>query len=160
MISSRVEFSDDLSLSRTIHGHMRLLEWGLTDQKLLSFIKKCIELGVTTFDHADIYGDYGCEKKFGDALKLDPSLRDDIEIVTKCGIKKLSDKFPERSIGHYDYCYEHIVQSAENSLRNLATDQIDVFLLHRPAPFFNPTEVAKAFDHLQGSGKVRHFWSI
>lgn len=157
MISSRVELSENLSLSRTIHGHMRLLEWKLSDQELLSLLKQCLELGVSTFDHADIYGDYGCEKKFGDALKLDPSLRDDIEIVTKCGIKKLSNKFPERSIGHYDYSYEHIVHSAENSLRNLATDQIDVFLLHRPAPFFNPSEVAKAFDHLHSSGKVRHF---
>jgi predicted oxidoreductase len=66
---------------------MRLLQWNFSDKELLSFIKECIELGVTSFDHADIYGDYECEEKFGDALKLDSSLRNNIEIITKCGIK-------------------------------------------------------------------------
>ena len=157
MKSTRVKLSDNHELSRIIHGQMRLLEWNLSDQELLKFIEQCIELGITSFDHADIYGDYGCEKKFGNALKLDSSLRDNIEIITKCGIKKLSDKFPQRSIGHYDYSYSHIVKSAETSLKNLNTDHIDVFLLHRPAPFFNPEEVAKAFNELYQSGKVKHF---
>jgi predicted oxidoreductase len=157
MKSKRVQLSNELELSRIIHGEMRLLEWGLNDQELLSFIKECIDVGVTSFDHADIYGSYGCERKFGEALKLDPSLRDDIEIITKCGIKTLSDKFPNRTIGHYDYSYEHIIKSAENSLKNLSTDHIDLFLLHRPAPFFNPQEVAKAFNDLESSGKVKHF---
>lgn len=157
MKSTRVKLSDNLELSRIIHGQMRLLEWNLSDQELLTFIEQCIELGITSFDHADIYGDYGCEKKFGNALKLDSSLRDNIEIITKCGIKKLSDKFPSRAIGHYDYSYSHIVESAETSLKNLNADHIDVFLLHRPAPFFNPEEVAKAFEELHKSGKVKHF---
>ncbi len=153
----RIKLSEELELSGIIHGQMRLLEWDLSDKELLSFIGQCLDLGVTSFDHADIYGDYGCEKKFGDALKLDSSLRDKIEIITKCGIKKLSNKFPQRSIGYYDYSYEHIIQSAELSLKNLSTDHIDVFLLHRPAPFFNPAEAAKAFDDLHKSGKVKHF---
>ncbi|MEP0005420.1 MAG: aldo/keto reductase [Balneola sp.] len=153
----RFKLSEELELSGIIHGQMRLLEWNLSDQELLSFIEQCLDLGVTSFDHADIYGDYGCEKKFGNALKLDPSLRDKIEIITKCGIMKLSDKFPQRSIGYYDYSYEHIIQSAELSLKNLSTDHIDVFLLHRPAPFYDPAEVAKAFDDLYRSGKVKHF---
>lgn len=153
----RIKLSEELELSGIIHGQMRLLDWNLSDQDLLNFIGQCLDLGVTSFDHADIYGDYGCEKKFGDALKLDSSLRDKIEIITKCGIKKLSDKFPQRSIGFYDYSYEHIIQSAECSLKNLSTDHIDIFLLHRPAPFFDPADVAKAFDDLHRSGKVKHF---
>lgn len=157
MKSEQVQLTKELDLSRIIHGEMRLLEWGLSDQQLLGFIKECIELGVTSFDHADIYGDYECEEKFGDALKLDTSLRSNIEIITKCGIKKISSKFPHRAVGHYDYSYSHIVESAESSLKNLNTDYIDVFLLHRPAPFFNPQEVAKAFDHLESTGKVRCF---
>jgi len=157
MKSERVQLINDLGLSRIIHGEMRLLEWNFSDKELLNFIKECIELGVTSFDHADIYGDYKCEQKFGDALNLDTSLRNNIEIITKCGIKKISDKFPDRAIGHYDYSYSHIVESAETSLKNLNTDYIDVFLLHRPAPFFNPQEVAKAFDHLETTGKVKYF---
>lgn len=157
MISQKIQLAKNLSLSRVVHGEMRLLEWDLSNQELLGFIQRCIEIGVTTFDHADIYGDYGCEKKFGDALKLESSLRNKIEIITKCGIKKLSDKFPSRVIGHYDYSYSHIVESAETSLKNLNTDHVDVFLLHRPAPFFNPEEVAKAFNELHRSGKVLYF---
>ncbi|MEQ9089928.1 MAG: aldo/keto reductase [Balneola sp.] len=157
MRSQRIQLAKNLSLSRVVHGEMRLLEWNLSNQELLGFIQRCIEIGVTTFDHADIYGDYGCEEKFGYALNLDTSIRNNIEIITKCGIKKISDKFPSRVIGHYDYSYSHIVESAETSLKNLNTNYIDVFLLHRPAPFFNPEEVAKAFNELHQSGKVLHF---
>lgn len=120
-------------------------------------MEQTIELGVTTFDHADIYGNYSCEKRFGNALSLKRQLRDTIQIVTKCGIKLRSDKFPERRVKHYDYSYEHITASAENSLSNLNTDHIDLLLLHRPSPFFDPGEVAKAFSDLQKSGKVLHF---
>lgn len=157
MKSQRRHISNELSISRIVHGEMRLPEWNLSDQELLSFIKQCIEIGVTTFDHADIYGNYSCEEIFGHAIKLDTSVSKNIEIVTKCGIKLLSDKYPERSIKHYDYSFEHIVRSAENSLKKLQIEKIDVFLLHRPAPFFNPEEVAKAFDNLHKSGKVLHF---
>ena len=136
---------------------MRLMEWNLSSQELLSFIKECIELGVTTFDHADIYGNYSCEEAFGNALKLDPSLKKDIQIITKCGIKPISNKFPERSVTHYDYSSEYIISSAETSLKKLGVNHLDVFLLHRPSPFFDPEEVAKAFDDLHRSGKVRYF---
>jgi len=157
MTSEKVQLAPNLNVSRIIHGEMRLQEWNLTNQELLSFIKECLDLGVTTFDHADIYGNYSCEEAFGRAIKLEPALKDQIQIVSKCGIKLISDKFPDRSIKHYDYSYDHIVSSAENSLNNLNIDKIDVFLLHRPAPFFNPEEVAKAFDKLFTSGKVLHF---
>ncbi len=157
MIKSRIQLAKDLELSRIAHGQMRLMDWNLSDTELANFLEQCIELGVTTFDHADIYGNYSCEEVFGKALKLNPDLKSKIEIVSKCGIKLLSDKYPERTIKHYDYSYDHIVQSAESSLEKLNIERIDLFLLHRPAPLLNPSEVAKAFDHLHQSEKVKHF---
>jgi predicted oxidoreductase len=136
---------------------MRLANWKLSDQELLKLTEQAFELGITTFDHADIYGDYRCEKLFGDALKLRKGIRKDIKIITKCGIKLITDKFPARKLKYYDYSFNHIVSSVDNSLKNFGTDYIDLLLLHRPAPFFNPEEVASAFSSLKKSGKVIHF---
>lgn len=153
----RITLHNDLELSRIVHGHWRLAEWGFNDQELLALTEKNLELGITSFDHADIYGNYSCEALFGRALKLKPGLRDNIEIITKCGIKLISDKFSQRKVKHYDYSFSHITKSVEQSLVNLGTDHIDLLLLHRPSPFFDPLEVARAFDHLHGEGKVRFF---
>ena len=153
----KIKLADNLEFSRLVHGLWRLPEWKMSDQELLELTQQAIELGITTFDHADIYGNYSCEKKFGDALALKKELRKDIRIVTKCGIKLISDKFPERKIQHYDYSAAHIVSSVENSLANFRTGYIDLLLLHRPSPFFNPEEVAEAFRLLKQSGKVLHF---
>lgn len=153
----KVNLSDKFQISPLVHGHWRLNDWKLTDNQLLSLTEQVIELGITTFDHADIYGNYSCEEKFGSILKSNPSLRKRIEIVTKCGIKIMSNKYPERKIPHYDYSFDHIVSSADNSLKNLGTDYIDLLLLHRPSPFFNPEEAARAFNHLAEEGKVLHF---
>ena len=154
---NRINLNEDLNLSRFVHGYWRLTEWGLSDQELLRLGEEACELGVTTIDHADIYGNYTCEEIFGRALRLKPSFRQNIEIVTKCGIKLMSDKFPERKIKHYDYSEEYIIWSAENSLKLMGLDYIDVLLLHRPAPFFDPEEVASAFSKLKKDGKVLHF---
>lgn len=153
----RTHLTPDFSISRIVHGHWRLNDWNLSPQELLTFSKKAIELGVTTIDHAAIYGDYSCEKRFGEALKLDPRFREKIEIVTKCGLNLISSKFPERAIKHYDFSYQHIVSSAENSLKQFGIEQIDVLLLHRPSPLYNPHEVARAFTDLKNAGKVAHF---
>lgn len=143
--------------SRIVHGQMRLAEWNLTGTQLLDFLEELIEMSVTTFDHADIYGNYSCEKILGDAISLQKNLRDRIQIVTKCGIKLVSGKYPDRKVKIYDYSYDHIIASVENSLRNFRTDRIDLLLLHRPAPFFDPAEVARAFTTLKKQGKVLHF---
>ena len=153
----RVQLSSDLSFSRIVHGYWRLAEWNYSNTQCLSLIENLLDKGITTFDHADIYGDYSCETLFGEALRLSPSLRQKMELVTKCGIKLKSSKFPQRRTKHYDYGTMHIVQSAENSLANLKTDYIDLLLLHRPSPFFDPHEVCAAFDQLHQQGKVRHF---
>lgn len=154
---NKIKLAEGLELSRIVSGHWRLAEWKLSAQELVSLTEQTIETGITTFDHADIYGNYSCEKLFGEALRLQPGLRKKIQLVTKLGIKLVSDKYPERKEKIYDYSYNHIISSIENSLKNLGTDYIELLLLHRPAPFFHPEEVAKAFSDLKKSGKVAHF---
>ena len=157
MTKQRISISDELELSRIVHGHWRLVDWNFTTQELLTFTQKLMEIGITSFDHANIYGNYSCEKLFGDAILFKKEIRKDIQIITKCGIKLVSDKYPHRKINTYDYSYEHILKSVDNSLLNLCTDYIDLLLLHRPSPLLNPEEVAKAFSHLKQSGKVLNF---
>jgi predicted oxidoreductase len=152
-----IKLAANLKISRVVLGHWRLMDWKLTSQELLSHTLRVMELGVNTFDHADIYGDYSSEKEFGDAMSLQKSIRDRLKLVTKCGIKLMSGKYPERRLPHYDYSYEHITGSVENSLKNFRTDHIDILLLHRPAPFIDPEEVSRAFSHLHAAGKVLHF---
>jgi len=153
----RIPLAENLEFSQIIHGLWRLSEWNMSSEQLISFIEECIELGITTFDHADIYGGYTCEEIFGNALALKPELREKIQIVTKCGIKLKSSKFPDLKMNHYDTSKEHILTSVNNSLKNLQTDYIDLLLIHRPNPFMNPKEVAEAFNQLQKEGKVRYF---
>jgi len=153
----KTQLSEDFYLSRIVHGHWRLADWNLSSEELLKLTEQCVELGVTSFDHADIYGNYTCEALFGEALSLKPSLRDEIQLISKCGIKLATDKYPERKLKTYDYSYQHIISSVENSLRNLKTDYLDLLLLHRPSPFFKPEEVAKAFSDLKRLGKVLNF---
>lgn len=146
-----------MELPGFIHGMWRLNDWNFTNKELLSFIEEVLDLGISTFDHADIYGNYTCESIFGNALKEKPILRHKMKIITKCGIKLLSDKYPSRTIKVYDYSYEHIILSVENSLKNLNTDFIDLLLLHRPSPMMNAEEVARAFSKLYSDGKVFNF---
>lgn len=153
----QISLADNLNISPIVHGLWRLAEWNLSSQETLRLLESTIELGITTYDHADIYGNYTCEKLFGDALKLDKSLRQDIQLVSKCGIKLVSDKFPERQVKYYDYTSAYIIESVENSLAHFGTDYIDLLLLHRPSPFFNAEEVAGAFEMLRSAGKVLQF---
>jgi len=152
-----VQLSEQVSFSRIVHGMWRLREWGMDKQELLQLIEECMEMGITTFDHADIYGDYSCEDLFGQALRLKPSLRSSIQIVTKCGIKLRSAKYSEHLVNHYDTSKEHIIRSVENSLRHFGTDYVDTLLIHRPDPFMDPAEVAEAFAQLKQEGKVLEF---
>ncbi|TMU88245.1 aldo/keto reductase family oxidoreductase [Bacillus sp. BHET2] len=153
----RIHMTEDLSFSRIIHGLWRLADWNQSKEDTLSLIQHNIENGITTFDHADIYGSYTCEALFGDSLALLPSLREKMEIVTKCGIVLPSDNRPEHHSHHYNTSKKHILTSVENSLQNLKTDYIDLLLIHRPDPFMNGEEVAEAFTQLKEEGKVRHF---
>jgi len=141
--------------SRLVMGYWRLMDWNMSARERVSFIEAHLDLGITTVDHADIYGGYQCEAAFGEALKLAPQLRQKMEIVTKCGIATTAK--PENRIGHYITDRTHIVESAETSLKNLAIDHIDLLLIHRPDPLMDADEVAEAFIQLHQAGKVRHF---
>jgi len=158
MISSRVRISPNgPEFSRTAQGLWRLKDWNKSRRQIQELIDGCLQLGITTFDHADIYGDYACEGLFGAALAESSVHRADIELVTKCGIKLVSQSHPENSVQHYDTSAPHIIASVENSLKNLRTDYIDLLLIHRPDPLMNAGEVAEAFGRLRESGKVLHF---
>ncbi|MEW5844385.1 MAG: aldo/keto reductase [Bacteroidota bacterium] len=147
----------ELKLPRIALGLWRSREWNYLTAQLADLVKQSLDLGIDTFDHADIYGDYECEALFGNVLKENPSLRNKMKIVTKCGIKLVSQNRPEHIIKTYDTGTKHIVDSANRSLKNFGTDYIDLLLIHRPDPFMNADETAEAFNELRKSGKVLHF---
>ncbi|HCG8562461.1 TPA: aldo/keto reductase family oxidoreductase [Vibrio parahaemolyticus] len=157
MVAKVVTAPNGPEFSELVQGYWRAADWGMTAQERLSFLKQHIELGITTVDHADIYGNYECEALFGEALALDKSVRDQIQIVTKCDINLCGDKTPERKINHYDTSSAHIYQSVNNSLERLNVDEIDVLLIHRPDVLMDADEVAEAFTELHKVGKVKHF---
>jgi predicted oxidoreductase len=142
-------------LSRIVAGAWR---WNTVSSAIVEkLIGACLEAGITSFDHADIYGDYGNEEIFGNALKKSAARRDQIQLITKCAIKLLSAKRPAHWIKHYDTSKEHILASVDNSLKMLRSDYLDLLLLHRPDPLMDPDEVSEAFGLLKQSGKVLHF---
>jgi predicted oxidoreductase len=148
-----------MNLSVPVAGCMRWGKWGanfgLPDYRLM--IDQCLENGITSFDHADIYGDYSTEAEFGEVLKLKSSIRGQVQLITKCGIQLRSNPREEYLIKSYNTSRDHIIASVEYSLRSLCTDYIDVLLIHRPDPLMNPIEVADAVDHLKRQGKILQF---
>lgn len=142
-----------------IIGTMRLGVWGekMTTAELERFIEECVDLGLTDFDHADIYGHYTSEGEFGAVLKRRPDLKNKTQHTTKCGIKMLSDNRPQHRIKSYDSSKTHIIASAEHSLQELGLECLDLLLLHRPDYLMNPHEIAAAFEELKTAGKVKHF---
>ena len=146
-----------LELSRIVFGMWRLAEWQLPEAALQGLIEHAIGLGVTSFDNADLYGDYVCEELFGHVLRRTPSLRDRIELVSKCGIRLVSARRPENVRKSYDTSRAHIVASVERSLQALATDHLDLLLIHRPSPLMQAAEIAETFAALHAVGKVRSF---
>lgn len=149
--------ADGPRLSPIVAGAWRMADWQWSAQERLRWIEQCLELGVSSFDHADIYGGYQVEALFGEALALAPGLRDRIQLVGKCGIKLISDARPAHRIKHYDTSAAHIVASAEASLRALRAERLDLLLIHRPDALMDADEVAGAFEALRSAGKVAHF---
>lgn len=147
------------SLSRLIVGVWRLADVPERTRTadVHQLIDTCLAAGITTFDHADIYGGYVCEEIFGRALAEKPDLRGRMELVSKCGIKLVSPNRPTHRIKSYDTGKKHILLSVENSLGNLRTDYLDMLLIHRPDPLLDADEVASAFTELKTLGKVKHF---
>ncbi|WP_154794420.1 aldo/keto reductase [Occultella kanbiaonis] len=130
-------------------GLMRIAD--KTDEEVRELVGTARDAGIDFFDHADVYGNdlHGCERRFAEAMQLTPSQRDEITIQTKAGIV--------REGPYFDFSYEHLIESVDGSLAALQTDHIDILLLHRPDALVEPEEVARAFDELQSSGKVRAF---
>lgn len=119
-------------------------------------IDTCLETGITTIDHADIYGGYRCEALFGEVLRDAPELRDRLEIVTKCGICLTDDARPSHRVKHYDTSPDHLATSVDRSLRNLGVDAVDLLLIHRPDPLMDPDDSAAALTQLRDAGKIRY----
>ena len=149
-----IRLGDDLTASRIAYGCMTL---GSLDHHadVAAAVDAALDGGITLFDHADIYGRGRSEDVFGRVLAERPGLRDRILLQSKCGIRFADD--PSGAPKRYDLSYDHVVRSAEGSLRRLGTDRLDLFLLHRPDPLMEPAEVARAFDDLHAAGKVRAF---
>lgn len=139
----------DISAPNVVLGLMRIAE--KSDDEIRTLVRTAREAGIDFLDHADIYGGelHRCEERFAQALQLSPSEREQVTIQTKAGI------VPDGP--YFDYSYEHLIESVEGSLKALQTDHIDILLLHRPDALVEPEEVARAFDELHASGKVRHF---
>lgn len=152
----RIQSSQDhtFSMSRLAMGLWRLADWKYTPQQTLELLEQLLEIGVTTFDLADIYGDYRCEQLFGEALKLKPELRGQMEIVSKCGIKLLGGN-NSYALNHYDSSAAHVTSAAESSLKNMGIDRLDLLLIHRPDPLMDAEELAGALDRLVAGGKAR-----
>jgi predicted oxidoreductase len=146
-----------LKLSPIVAGVWRAPEWGLDAQGLLRWMEEAVALGITGFDHADIYGGYTVEAMFGAAMALSPALRDQVQLITKCGIKLMSPQRPAHRIKSYDSSRAHVLASVDASLAALRTDRIELLLIHRPDLLMQPEELADTFRHLQAAGKVLEF---
>ncbi len=144
------------AVSPVVAGAWRMAEWGFDVPQRLRWIQACAEIGVTSFDLADIYGDYRVEALFGEALARQPSLRDRLQLVGKCGIKLVSAQRPAHRMKSYDTSRAHVMESVEHSLRALRTDRLDVLLIHRPDALMDPDALAQVFDDLKVAGKVLH----
>ncbi|NNK76906.1 MAG: aldo/keto reductase, partial [Maribacter sp.] len=130
--------------------------WGkqLQKKEFVNLMQHCLELGITTFDHADIYGGYTTEEDFGNAFTDSKIKREEVQLISKCSIQMMSDN-RKSIVNHYNYTKEHIIWSTENSLKNLKTDYLDLLLLHRPSPLMDPDVVKEAVESLLKAGKIR-----
>lgn len=152
----QIHLHAELSLSRLVYGAWRLAEDNdISTAHIRAKIDACLQQGMTSFDHADIYGNYSCETLFGKVLAAAPSLREHMQLITKCDIMLTSNYYPERRIKYYDTSPQHIEYSVNNSLSRLHTDYLDLLLIHRPDPFMDAQATGKALDQLIDSGKVR-----
>lgn len=147
-----------LELSPIVAGLWRITSWNLSVADRVSWIEQALELGITTFDHADIYGDYRAEAVFGEALKAAPSLRARMQVVTKCGIRLRSADRPYR-INYYETSATYVRTQVEQSLRNLHTERLDLVLIHRPDYLMDAAALAETFKVLTAEGKVAH-WGV
>lgn len=152
----RVTLPGGVELSRIVYGMWRVGDDSDTSPAhIRAKIDACLEQGITTIDQADIYGGYAAEALLGDCFKQNGDLRDKCEIVTKCDIVAPVGRHSGARVKHYDTSARHITQSVDTSLSEMATDRIDVLLIHRPDPLMDHEETGRTLDDLVASGKVR-----
>lgn len=158
--ASTIDPFSTMNTAPIIAGTMKWGVWGanMTVSEMAAHIETAIGEGIHTFDHADIYGGYTTEATFGEAFAHSTVCREDVEFISKCGICYPEEGTPH-AVKRYDYSAAHIRRSAENSLRNLRTSYIDLFLLHRPSPLLDPREAVDTLELLQREGKIRS-WGV
>jgi predicted oxidoreductase len=144
--------------SRLIAGTMTWGHWGkqFSKKDMIGLMQHCISNNITTFDHADIYGDYTTEARFGEAFKSSGIPRESIQLISKCGIQLQTDN-RKNKVKHYNYSKDYIICSVEESLKHLNTEYLDLLLLHRPSPLMVAEEIAEAITTLKKDGKIRDF---
>lgn len=144
-------------VSPAIYGFYRWNEESLTNSGTMErIVNLCLELGINTFDHADIYGSYQCEQLFGQVIAQRSIRREDLVLFSKCGLRIPHPEDPGTRIMYYDTSSAHIVKSVENSLRRLRTDYLDIFLLDHLDPISNLEETAATLRMLRESGKIKY----
>lgn len=152
----RIELAQGLSFSRLVYGMWRLADDSDTSVKHVDAkINAALDQGITTFDQADIYGGYTAEAVMGAAMKANPSLRQRMEIVSKCDIVIDAGRHSGARVKHYNTTAAHINASVDASLSEMGIDEIDALLVHRPDPFMDHHETGAALDALVDAGKVR-----
>ena len=152
----RIELAEGLAFSRLVYGMWRLADDGDTSVKHVDAkINAALDQGITTFDQADIYGGYTAEAVMGTALKANPSLRQHMEIVSKCDIVIDAGRHSGARVKHYNTTAAHINASVDASLAEMGVDEIDVLLIHRPDPLMDHHETGAVLDALVDAGKIR-----
>ena len=146
------------NFSRIIQGCMNWGKWGssLSQNEMEKLIHFNLEKGITSFDHADIYGDYTTEIEFGKAFKNSSIKREEVQLISKCGIQYVGETRLNK-VKHYQYDSDYIIFSAEKSIKDLNADYLDIFLLHRPSPLMHPDEISNAIETLMSQGKIKSF---
>lgn len=148
----------EINFSPIIAGCMNWGVWqaNFTTAQMAELMQTCVNNGITTFDHADIYGGYTTEAEFGAAFAQSGIAREAIQLISKCGIQHTVGSRPNK-VKHYDYSKDYIIWSTENSLKKLKTEYLDLLLLHRPSPLMQPDEIAEAVEKMKSEGKIRSF---
>lgn len=151
----RIRLTQDLDFSRIVYGMWRIGDDADTSPAHVEAkIQACLDQGITTFDQADIYGGYEAEAVLGEALRANPALRSQMQIVTKCDIVAPMGRHADRRVKYYDTSRAHIEASVDHSLKAMGIDEIDLLLIHRPDPLMDHFETGAALDDLVASGKV------
>jgi predicted oxidoreductase len=143
-------------VSRLVLGLWRAVDAGIDTAAMRNLVAAAVDLGITTVDHADIYGDYQVESLFGQALRRAPDLKRRLQVITKCGIKLVSARRPAHAVKHYDSSRSHVVAAVDASLQALGVERIDLLLLHRPDPLMDADDTARGLEDVIEAGKVAH----